>query len=124
MAKYDFKCNNEDCGVVQEVIQSVHDPLPEWKKCPACGCRAEHVILPSGAPSISQANLEKQSFDSLIGRDSEKRWENIRERQTKRDKVRHATGQENLTMTGFNEFKPLPADKKLTLVKGLKQENN
>jgi putative FmdB family regulatory protein len=121
MAKYDFKCNNEDCGVVQEVIQSVHDPLPEWKKCPACGCRASHVF---SVVSISQANLEKQSFDALIGRDAEKRWENIRERQVKRDKVRQATGQENLTMTGFNEFKPLPADKKLTLVKGLKQENN
>jgi putative FmdB family regulatory protein len=123
MAKYDYKCVDVNCGVVQELVQSVHDPLPIYKKCPACGERAEHVILPHGAPAISQANFEKQTFDAAIGRDSEKRWENIRERKAKRDKVRQASGQDNLTMTGFNEFKPLPANKKLTLVKGLKQVN-
>lgn len=123
MAKYDYRCVNAGCEVVQEVVQSVHDPLPVWKKCPACGGRAEHVILPTGVPSLSTENMETQAFDVAVGRDAAKRWESIHERQAKRDKIRQTTGRDNLTMTGFDEFKPLPADSQLTLVKGIQSDD-
>lgn len=116
MATYEYQCQNENCHVVQELIQSVHTPLPEKLTCLACGGDAIQVIL--HAPNISRQGATDEPFDIAIGRDAEARWENIRERQAKRDKVRKESGSEALTMTGFNEFKPIP-DAELCEVRGI-----
>jgi hypothetical protein len=115
--KYDYQCQDEKCGFVQELVLASHKDRPEWKKCPQCGGRAVQVILTP--PALGTENSDNASFDVAVGRDAAKRWETIHERQVKRDKIRKEAGVTGLTMTAFNEFKPLPADSKLTLVKGI-----
>ena len=115
--RYDYQCQNPDCEFVQELILQSHVDRPEWKKCPECGGRAVQVILT--APAVSRQGSADAPFDVAIGRDAEARWARIRERQAKRDKVRKETGASGLQLTGFNEYSALPADKKLTLVKGI-----
>jgi putative FmdB family regulatory protein len=114
---YEYQCGDEKCGFVQELILQSHNDRPEWKKCPACGGRATQVILT--APSVSRQGSDNAPFDVAVGRDAAARWERIHERQAKRDKVRTETGASGLQLTGFNEYKPLPPDKKLTLVTGI-----
>jgi|SRR5271167_3250603 len=113
--KYDYQC--EKCGFVQELILQSHTQRPEWKKCPDCGGRAVQAILV--APAVSRQGSDSAPFDVAIGRDAEARWTRIRERQAKRDKVRQETGASGLQLTGFDTYKALPDDKKLTLVKGI-----
>lgn len=113
--RYDYQC--EKCDFVQELILQSHTERPAWKKCPSCGGRSTQVILT--APAVSRIGSTDASFDTAIGHDAAKRWEKIHERQAKRDKVRQETGATGLQLTGFNEYKALPAGKKLTLVKGI-----
>ena len=119
---YDYQCQNDECRFVQELILVSYNDRPEWKKCPACGGRAVQVIL--SAPAVSRQGSDNAPFDVAIGRDAAARWERIHERQSKRDKVRQESGAAGLTMTGFNEFQPLSADKQLILVKGIKAETD
>ena len=114
---YEYQCQSKDCELVQELILQSHTQRPEWKKCPACGGRAIQVILT--APAVSKIGSADASFDTAIGADAAKRWERIHDRQAKRDKVRKDSGATGLQLTGFDDYKPLPADKKLTLVKGI-----
>jgi putative FmdB family regulatory protein len=115
--KYDYQCQDEKCGFVQELILQSHVDRPEWKKCPECGGRSVQVILT--APSVSRQGSSDAPFDVAIGRDAEARWARIHERQAKRDKVRQESGATGLQLTGFDAYKPLSADKKLTLVRGI-----
>jgi hypothetical protein len=115
--RYDYQCQNSECEFVQEVILQSHTQRPEWKKCPQCGGRAVQAILT--APAVSRIGSADASFDTAIGHDAANRWKKIHERQEKRDKVRKESGASGLQLTGFNEYKPLPADKKLTLVRGI-----
>jgi len=115
---FEYQCQNEKCQFVQELILTSHTERPEWKKCPACSTgRAVQAVLT--APAVSRQGSDNAPFDVAIGRDATARWERIHDRQAKRDKIRKESGAEGLTLTGFNEYKPLPADKKLTLVKGI-----
>ena len=104
---FEYQCTDEKCAFVQELILVSHTDRPEWKKCPACGGRAVQVVLT--APVMSRLGSDNAPFDVAIGRDSAARWKKIRERQAKRDKIRIESGAKGLQLTGFNEFKPLPA---------------
>ena len=114
---YEYQCQDEKCQFVQELVLASYSDRPEWKKCPSCNGRAVQVIL--SAPAVSRQGSDTAPFDIAVGRDAAIRWENIHQRQAKRDKIRKESGAEGLTLTGFNEYKPLPADKKLTLVTGI-----
>lgn len=115
---YEYQCQDEKCKFVLELVLPSHNDRPEWKKCPACGGRATQVILT--APAVSRQGSDTAPFDVAIGRDAAARWERIHERQAKRDKIRRESGSEALSLTGFNDYKPLPPETKLTLVTGLK----
>lgn len=106
---YEYQCTDEKCNVVRELILASHNDRPESIPCHACGGVAAQVILTP--PAVSRQGSADESFDSAIGRDANRRWENIRERQAKRDKLRQESGSEALTMTGFDQFKPLPGAK-------------
>jgi len=96
---YEFKCHN--CDLVLEHLCPMGEQ-PSYKKCPKCGKHCEQVygsaVLTSG---MSQAPL-----DVVIGRDAEKRWNRIHERQEVRDKVRRESGKAGLTKVGKDEYKP------------------
>jgi putative FmdB family regulatory protein len=105
MAAYDYRCESDSCGVVQELVQSIHTPLPESLSCPRCGGLSFHVFLV--APSLSSANLGHKTIDQAVGLDAEKRWDRIHERQAVRDKVRKESGEQALKATGLGRYEPL-----------------
>lgn len=114
---YEYQCEDEKCLFVQELILVSHTQRPASVECPNCGGQAVQVILT--APAVSRQGSDTSPLDVAIGRDAAVRWEAIHERQAKRDKIRKDSGATGLQMTGFNDYKPLPADKQLTLVKGV-----
>ena len=115
MPSYDYRCNDEKCGVVQEFFQSIHKPLPESMPCPKCGGDSFHVFLV--APGVLTANMTHQSIDVAIGRDAEARWGQIHERRAMRDSVRKKTGKTGITAVGEDGVVTYkPNDKTLTSV--------
>jgi hypothetical protein len=56
--------------------------------------------------------MDNPPVDNFIGRDAERRWDDIHQRQATRDKVRQESGQVGLTMVGRNDFQPLSSEKK------------
>jgi putative FmdB family regulatory protein len=112
MPAYDYCCQNEGCAVVQELVQSIHTPLPESLPCPRCKGDSLHVFLI--APGIMTQGMTHQTLDIAIGRDAEVRWGRINERQALRDKIRHDSGKSSLTAVGINQYEA--TDKKLTAV--------
>ncbi len=113
MPTYDYQCSTEGCGVVQELVQSIHKPLPESLPCPKCGGDSFHVFLV--APGVLTATMSHQSIDVAIGRDAEARWEKIHNQKAQRDKIRQETGKMSLTKVGNDEY--VATDKKLTPIK-------
>jgi hypothetical protein len=113
--KYDFRC--EKCECVQELVQSIKDPLPAKLKCKVknCGGWAVQVIY---APAVSRVGMSNEPFDVAVGRDAEVRWADIRRRQALRDKVRKESGEQALVMTGRNEFAPIKGAKLGTVTTG------
>ena len=111
MAAHDYQCG--DCGAVQELIQSIHTPLPEALPCPRCGNDSFYVFLV--APGIMTSNFSDshKSLDIAIGKDAADRWNRINERQAQRDKIRKESGKAGLTATGRDTYeahdKPLIA---------------
>ena len=103
--RYDYKCNDEKCGVVQEFIQSIHQPLPESLPCPKCQGDSFYVFLL--APGLLTADMTHQSIDVTIGRDADTRWGKILERKAQRDKIRQETRESALTATGRDEYQPV-----------------
>ncbi len=108
---YKFKCYSKKCGVTHE--QSI--PAKDFDSskdavCPKCKGVAKYVF--DGGPAVMTSGMSQPSFDVVIGRDAEKRWENINQRQAKRDKVRKESGQAGLTATGVEEYKPISLGRK------------
>lgn len=115
MARYDFRC--EKCNLVSELVQSVHDELPETIPCPDCDGRMEFV-----APlvAVATSSMDTQTVDVAVGRDAEAKWNDIHERQAVRDKVRKETGSVGLTATGTNEYQALDLKKKFDRTDAMK----
>lgn len=101
---YEFLCTNDICGAVTERIQRMTDERPDSIPCKYCSSPAHFKI---SAPAVLTAGMSNQKFDVAVGRDSEKRWNSIRERQASRDKVRRDTNQVGIVATGYNEVQPI-----------------
>ena len=56
--------------------------------------------------------MDNAPVDSFIGKDAERRWEDINRRNELRDKVRSETGETGLSMVGRNEFTPITTTQK------------
>ena len=112
MSRYDFRCLDPSCAVVQELVQSVHKALPDSVPCPKCGGRAEHVFLK--APAVSTIGMTNAPLDVVIGRDAAARWDDIHRRQDIRNRVRRESGKQSLTMTDRDAFEA--SDKRRSFV--------
>ena len=85
----------------------------EDRPCPAKPCTGVCVYQVKGAPAVATANMTNPSFDVVVGADSERRWNSIRERQAARDKLRQESGEHALqaTGTGKTDYRPLSGAK-------------
>src|SRR5271157_1193985 len=97
---YEFRCIT--CLLILEHLCPMGEQ-PSYKKCPKCGKRCEQVIH---ALAVMTGNTSQPSLDVVIGRDAEKRWKTIHERQDVRDKVRKESGKSGLTKISKDEYKP------------------
>lgn len=111
MAIYEFRCLDEECGVVQEVVCPMSE-RPSSGVCPRCGGESEQVVLT--APGVLTGNMSNPPLDVVIGRDAAKRWDRIHDEKAVRDKVRRDTGKENLMVTPAGHY--MPIERKLEFV--------
>jgi hypothetical protein len=58
--------------------------------------------------------MDNSPIDNVIGKDSDKRWEDIHNRQEKRDKTREETGSVGLSETSRGNFEPISESNKKT----------
>lgn len=83
----------------------------ETSPCRRCGATAALQTIPSRI-SLARSSMDNAPVDNLVGRDAERRWEDIHHRQGIRESVRQETGITGLSMVGRNTFKPLTTTQK------------
>lgn len=105
MAIREYKC--EGCGLLTEKIIATNLTPDPTIKCPRCSELAQFKAIPSSFGLLTD-NFSQQKMDVAIGKDADRRWEDINTRQATRDRVRQQSGQMGLTMVGRNEFAPVP----------------
>jgi hypothetical protein len=108
MALREYKCA---CGVLTEKIIFGTNDIPQVIPCPKCGAEAAYLAIPTSI-SLGRSTFSEAPIDVMIGKDSDRRWEDINKRQEVRDKVRKETGSQGLSMTGRGEFTPVTEDTK------------
>lgn len=108
MAIREYKCSS--CGLMMEKLLPTSTTPQPHLPCSRCGAEAEYRSIPSSI-GIATSNFSEQKIDIAIGRDAERRWADINERQQIRDAVRQKSGQVGLSMVGRNEFAPLSKEK-------------
>lgn len=109
MAIREYKCS---CGVLTEKIIFDSKSIPPAITCPKCQGEAVHLVMPTSI-SLGRSTFSEAPIDVMIGKDSDRRWEDINKRQEIRDKVRKETGSQGLSMTGRGEFAPVTEDTKV-----------
>ncbi len=108
---YRYKCTQEDCGATTELVQPITADLPDTI---ACGYCPGTSTLKIEAPAVLTQGMATQKFDVAVGKDADRRWKSIHERQAARDRVRKETNTVGLAATGYTEFKPIsPAQKQV-----------
>ncbi len=109
MAIREYKCSS--CGVmIEKIIPTVQTPQ-QIIPCSKCGADAEFQPIPSSVGLLTE-NFAEQKIDITIGKDANRRWQDISDRNALREKVRTQSGSVGLSMVGRNEFAPLPESEK------------
>ena len=116
MAIREYKC--PDCGLLTERIIQASQEIPLVMDCPRCKGEAKFLEIPTGF-SLGTSNFSNAPIDIVIGKDSERKWDNIHKRQEIRDKVRKESGVMGLSANNQGEFKPVSP-----MAQGLRAELN
>lgn len=112
MAIREYKCPKCELKV-EKILPISVTPWPTMP-CPRVGCdgTAEFLTIPTSF-NLGTENFSEKKVDVAIGKDANRRWEDLHNRQSLRDKVRQQSGQAGLSMVGRNEFVPLPETEKV-----------
>lgn len=115
MAIREYKC--PECGVmVEKILPTSTTPNPTIP-CPRCGKDANFLSIPTSIGILTD-NFQEQKVDIAIGKDADRRWQDISDRQQIRDRVRQQSGSLGLSMVGRNEFVPLPEGERVARTEG------
>jgi len=109
MAIREYKCSS--CGVMIEKIIPTAQIPKESIPCTKCGESAAFQPIPTSVGLLTE-NFSEQKIDITIGKDANRRWQDISDRNELREKVRAQSGEVGLSMVGRNEFAPLPETEK------------
>jgi len=91
MPTYEYFC--EKClFLFEEAFKKYED---NYSPCPKCKAKSERK--PS-APSIFRSNTTRENIDVIVGRESEKRWADIKQRQEQKENIRKEAGQQALSV--------------------------
>jgi phage FluMu protein Com len=107
----EYKCSS--CNLLTEDIIASSLEVPATKTCPRCKSVANFLFMPTSV-SLGLSSFSEAPIDTMIGKDADRRWEDIHKRQEIRDKVRRESGSVGLTMVGRNEFAPISEEVKAT----------
>lgn len=108
MPLFEYTCS---CGVRHEHLVLPPNQPPATHPCPRCKEPAQKRDFPTSI-ALARSGMDNAPLDNYIGKDAERRWEDIHQRQEVRNKVRKETGSAGLTMVGRNDFQPLSPDKR------------
>lgn len=109
MAIREYKCPS--CGVLSERIVPTSQTPDATIPCPKCGEASAFRPIPSSIGLLTDS-FQEQKIDVAIGKDADRRWQDVEARQQIRDKVRRDSGRQGVSMVGRNEFVPITeADK-------------
>lgn len=108
MAIREYRC--KECSLLTEMIIPASRTIPLSLICPKCKGEAIFLEIPTGFSLGTSSTSSSASIDVIIGKDSERRWENIYRRQEIRDQVRKESGTMGLSMVGKDKFEPVQSD--------------
>lgn len=92
------------CGRTFSVEQPAGD-VAEKVNCLLCGATAKLKVR---LAIVHGKNTTKgASFDVIIGRDADTKWNRIHDQKAARDKIRRASGTQALTAIGRDEYRPI-----------------
>ena len=108
----EYKC--ESCKLLDEKI--LNGEPPETVKCARCGADATLRRIPSSI-ALARSGMDNAPLDNFIGKDAEKRWTVLKDRQAKRESVRKETHAQGLTAVGLGNsgaetYKPITPEQK------------
>lgn len=109
MPLFEYRCSS--CGLTEERLILGTRPAPPTDTCTRCGASSQKLDYPTRV-ALARSGMDNAPVDNLIGRDAERRWDDIHRRQEIRDKVRVDSGEAGLSMTGRNEFTPVTVQQK------------
>lgn len=104
-----YRCwpSEDGCGL-EVLVEYLKDAAPNTRDCFHCGKTMKKGVKPGSFSIIHGDSMSKgATIDVVIGRDAERRWGNIHDRKSKRDKIREESGTQALSAIGVNEYKPL-----------------
>ena len=70
-------------------------------------CKCGRKMVKKLTMNVAYGNSSSAPIDVVIGRDAERRWSGINERQEQRNKIRRESGEFGLKATSVNEYKPI-----------------
>lgn len=119
MPIYEFKC--EKCELKFEKYYSkISDNKKE--ECPSCGGVGNRVVSLTNFKMGDSVKVAKE-VDLAVGKDAERRWKVIEERNSKKEKLRQEFGTEKLSRDFDGNYTPLTVtkdDKVVTEKEGVK----
>ena len=86
MPSYRYYCDK--CYLYFETYSS-EEKNEEFAPCKKCKKDSERVL---NVPMIGRTGTDRETADIVIGKESEKRWEGIKERKAQTEKIRKETG--------------------------------
>ena len=104
MAIREYKCKN--CGLMQEEIMPTSATPPPTIRCPKCEGTADFLAIPTRIGLLTE-NFSEQKTDITIGKDANRRWQDINDRQARRDKIRSDSGKMGVSLVSGGKFAPI-----------------
>lgn len=107
----EYLCPN--CNLLMEKIHMA--AAPDTEICDRCKAYSMLQKMPSRV-ALLRSEMDNAPIDNIIGKDANKRWEELDKRQKTRDAVREATGSVGLTAISKDEYVPATEENVATRV--------
>lgn len=83
-------CYNYYCVECQFIFEeSFKKPEDLTSPCPKCKADSDRMV---SAPNVIRSNTSRENIDIKVGKESERRWADIKDRQALKEKIRKESG--------------------------------
>ena len=105
-----YEYQYRECKLLQEALVFTQ-PAPSTKPCVKCKGTADKREYPTSI-ALARSGMDNAPVDNLVGKDSDKRWTILHDRQAKRDAVRKEAGATGLSCIAPGAYVPIPEGQK------------